>query len=67
MQSPHRPEIVDMSDGTCVVECPQCRKGRASDVPIGIGLRMVDRITAGLLAQNHRDEERRTLAAAGNS
>ena len=65
MQSPHSPEVVDMSDGACVVECPQCRRGRADDVPIGIGLPMFDRITAELLAENHRND-RRTLAAAGS-
>jgi hypothetical protein len=62
MQMPHRPTVVDSSDGTCLVECPQCRKGRPADVPIGIGLPMFDRITAELLAENHRDD--RTFAVA---
>ncbi len=61
MQSPHRPEVIDADDGACVVECPQCRKGRAVDIPIGIGLPMFDRVTAELLAENHRDDHR-TLA-----
>jgi hypothetical protein len=66
MQSPHRPEIIDTNDGACVVECPQCRKGRAADIPIGIGLPMFDRVTAELLAENHRDD-RRTLAIVGSA
>jgi hypothetical protein len=64
VQSPHSPTVVDTNDGACLVECPQCSTGRPSDIPIGIGLRMLDRITAELLAENHRGD-RRSLAAAG--
>jgi hypothetical protein len=63
MHSPHRPEVIDTPDGRCVVECPDCRKGRATDIPIGIGLPMFDRITAELLAENHRGERRRLVVA----
>jgi hypothetical protein len=66
MQSPHSPRVIDNHDGECSVECPQCRMGPAADVPIGIGLPMRDRITAELLAQNHR-EDHGTLAAAGTA
>ena len=66
MHSPHIPKVIDLSDGECSVECPQCRRGPASDVPIGIGLPMRDRITAELLAQNHRDEHG-SFAAAGRA
>lgn len=64
MQSPHSPTVIERSDGTCLVECPQCHKGRASDIPIGIGLPMFDRITAELLAENHRDDHRSLTGAA---
>jgi hypothetical protein len=66
MQSPHRPTVVDVNDGGCFVECPQCRKGPASEVPIGIGIPMRDRTTAELLAENHRDDHR-SFAAAGST
>ena len=66
MQSPHSPRVVDRDDGECSVECPQCKSGPASDVPIGIGLLMRDRITAELLAENHRDENR-TLAGSSSA
>jgi hypothetical protein len=56
--------VIDLNGGACLVECPECRQGRASDVPIGIGLPMFDRITAELLADNHR-ADRRSLASAG--
>ncbi len=65
MRSPHSPTVVDTNDGgACLVECPQCLEGRPSDIPIGIGLRMFDRITAELLAENHRGTHR-GLAATG--
>jgi hypothetical protein len=64
MRSPHSPTVIDSNDGACLVDCPECRNGRPADVPIGIGLPMFDRITAELLAENHRGD-RRTLAAAG--
>lgn len=64
MQRPHNPRVIDIGNGECVVECPQCSSGTATDVPIGIGLRMRDRITAELLAENHRDT-RRSNAMAG--
>jgi hypothetical protein len=64
MQMPHRPTVVDSSDGTSLVECPQCRQGSISDVPIGIGLPMFDRITAELLAENHRGTPRRMATSA---
>lgn len=66
MQNPHRPTVVDLTDGECSVECPQCRRGPASEVPIGIGMPMRDRITAELLAENHRDDHR-SFAAAGSA
>ena len=66
MQSPHRPTVIDLNDGGCSVECPQCRKGPASEVPIGIGIPMRDRTTAELLAENHRDDHR-SFAAAGST
>lgn len=66
MRSPHRPEVIDTEGGACVVECPQCREGRAVDIPIGIGLQMFDRVTAELLAENHRDDHR-TLAIVGSA
>jgi hypothetical protein len=66
MQSPHRPMVIDLKGGECAVECPQCRKGPASEVPIGIGIPMRDRITAELLAENHRDDHR-SFAAAGST
>lgn len=56
MQSPHTPRVIDIGEDACLVECPQCREGRSVDVPIGIGIPMRDRITAELLAGNHRDE-----------
>ena len=58
MQSPHRPTVVDAGDGTCHVACPQCSEGSPSEIPIGIGLPMFDRITAELLAENHRGDRR---------
>ena len=58
MQSPHRPKVIDTTDGACVVECPQCRKGRAVDIPLGIGLPMFDRITAEFAC---RESPRRSL------
>jgi hypothetical protein len=64
MQNAHDPRVIDVSADMCVVECPQCRSGRAADVPIGIGLRMRDRITAELLAENHRTAHR-SLAVVG--
>jgi hypothetical protein len=64
MQSPHTPTVVDMDGGACLVECPQCRRGRPADIPIGIGLRLFDRITAELLAENHRGEHRSLAASA---
>jgi hypothetical protein len=66
MQSAHIPRVIDLNDGVCSVECPQCRRGVASDVPIGIGIPMRDRITAELLAENHRDAHR-SLAAADSA
>jgi hypothetical protein len=66
MQSPHSPTIIDCNDGTCLVECPQCNQGRMSDIPIGIGLPMFDRITAELLAENHRDDRHRMATSAIN-
>jgi len=63
MQSAHIPRVIDLNDGGCSVECPQCRKGAASDVPIGIGIPMRDRVTAELLAENHRDAYRSFAAA----
>jgi hypothetical protein len=66
MQSAHSPKVIDLNDGGCFVECPQCRRGPASDVPIGIGLPMRDRITAELLAENHRDAQC-SFAAAGRA
>ena len=64
MQSPHSPRVIDISASVCVVECPQCHNGRPSDVPIGIGIPMRDRITAELLAENHRDDHRSFAAAS---
>ena len=63
MQSPHTPSVVDIGEDACLVECPQCREGRSVDVPIGIGIPMRDRITAELLAGNHRDERRNVVLA----
>ena len=65
MQCPHSPRVIDIGNGECVVECPQCLSGTPADVPIGIGLRMRDRITAELLAENHRDNRRSYAMAAG--
>jgi hypothetical protein len=56
--------VVDIDDGACLVECPQCGMGRPADIPIGIGLRLFDRIPAELLAENHRGEHRRLAATA---
>jgi hypothetical protein len=64
MHSPHTPRVIDVGEDACVVECPQCREGRSVDVPIGIGIPMRDRITAELLAGNHRDEHRNFVRAA---
>jgi hypothetical protein len=66
MHSTHRPRVVDRNDGGCSVECPQCGRGPASDVPIGIGMPMRDRITAELLAENHRDDHR-SFATSGSA
>jgi hypothetical protein len=68
MQNAHRPTVIELDDGECSVECPQCRTGPVSDVliGIGIGIPMRDRITAELLAENHRDDHR-SFAAAGNA
>jgi hypothetical protein len=66
MQNAHRPTVIELDDGECSVECPQCRTGPVSDVPIGIGIPMRDRITAELLAENHRDDHR-SFAAAGSA
>ena len=63
MQSPHTPSVVDIGEDACLVECPQCREGRSVDVPIGIGIPMRDRITAELLAGNHRDERGNVVLA----
>jgi hypothetical protein len=67
MQRPHNPRVIDIRNGECVVECPQCRLGTAADVPVGIGLPMRDRITAELLAENHRDNHRSYVMAGNNS
>jgi hypothetical protein len=64
MSSPHSPTVVDMDNGACLVECPQCRRGSPADIPIGIGLRLFDRITAELLAENHRSERRSLVSTA---
>ena len=64
MQSPHTPRVIDIGEDACLVECPQCREGRSVDVPIGIGIPIRDRITAELLAGNHRDEHRNLVFVA---
>jgi hypothetical protein len=64
MHSPHTPRVIDVGEDACVVECPQCREGRSVDVPIGIGIPMRDRITAELLAGNHREKHRSFVLAA---
>jgi len=53
MQRGHQPRIVRRTDGTWVVECPQCRNDHASDLPIGIGMPLQARETAEALRDNH--------------
>ena len=54
MHSPHSPKIIALRDGGWIVECLACRNDRMSEVPIGIGMRLQDRLTAERLAENHR-------------
>ena len=50
----HNPRVLQRSDRWWVVECPQCRNDQISEVPIGIGMPLSDRVTAERLAENHR-------------
>jgi len=58
MRSPHHPRLIDRHDGTWAVECLGCRNDHLSDVPIGIGIPLPDRITAERLAENHSSDPR---------
>lgn len=53
MPSPHSPKIIGLRDGRWMVVCLACRNDRASEVPIGIGMSLPDRLTAERLAENH--------------
>lgn len=62
MHSPHHPRIFDLGGGRWQVECLGCRIDHLSDVPVGIGIPLQDRMTAERLAENHyRDRERKSL------
>ena len=50
----HNPMITQRPNGHWVVECRQCSEDRTSSVPIGIGMPLLDKMTAEHLAQNHR-------------
>ena len=52
VRSPHNPGIIQRADGPWIVECRECRDGESS-VPIGIGMPLLDRVTAQRLAENH--------------
>jgi hypothetical protein len=54
MRAPHNPSITQRPNGRWVVECRQCSEDRISSVPIGIGMPLLDKLTAERLAQNHR-------------
>jgi hypothetical protein len=49
----HKPIIVQGSDRSWVVDCPQCRNDLTAAVPIGIGMPLKDRETAERLRDNH--------------
>ena len=53
MRSPHQPQIIQSPSGAWMVECSQCRSDTTSQLPIGIGLPLQDRVAAERLAQNH--------------
>ncbi len=53
MRSVHQPQIVELRGGRWMVECLACRSDHLSEVPIGIGLALPDRLTAERLAENH--------------
>ena len=52
MRAPHHPTIKTM-ERSWVVECPEYRRDMTSEVPIGIGMPLRDRLTAERLAENH--------------
>jgi hypothetical protein len=49
----HHPRISQGPDRTWVVECIQCRNDTQSELPIGIGMPLRDRVTAERLRENH--------------
>ena len=64
MHSPHSPKIIGLRDGGWIVECLACRNDRMSEVPIGIGMPLPDRLTAERLAENHRGGQGPEVAGA---
>ena len=66
MRSVHQPQIVELRGGRWMVECLACRSDHRSEVPIGIGLALPDRLTAERLAENHA-RTRRTRAGPGRA
>jgi hypothetical protein len=67
MHSLHRPKIVDLRGGRWMVECLACRQDHLSEVPIGIGMPLPDRLTAERLAENHRRRQGTPEPAASES
>jgi hypothetical protein len=63
MQPAHQPKVSRRPDGTWVVECAQCRADCSSEVPIGIGMPLLERETAELLRENHSGPYGRRLAS----
>jgi hypothetical protein len=63
MQGHHQPKVSRRPDGSWVVECPQCRAERTSEIPIGIGMPLSTKETAELLRENHAGPHGRRLAS----
>jgi hypothetical protein len=54
VQQRHNPRVVRGPDDSWLVECRECRADKTTEVPIGIGMPLADRLTADRLAENHR-------------
>ena len=59
----HKPKITQGPDQTWVVECIQCRNDTQSDLPIGIGMPLLNRETAERLRDNHAVRTTRPAAS----
>jgi hypothetical protein len=49
----HHPTIAPCTDGSWVVDCAECRNSLTESIPIGIGMPLMERLTAERIAQNH--------------